>query len=200
MAARLIASSWRTRRGEGARATVMAVVVTAIAVAGCVPDNRAAAPGNDDPAVIGPALPTSQTSPSPQIAATAALGSAALQAQGRRLDPAIVPYRPSEPESLSEAPRAVYQVDLADRDQGYVVIYELPDVGAAGDRGREFGAYLGNGFGQTNYPLDAQFALSQVGGTLLFTWWSPARSSDDDAARRAFEAVAAIGQPIAIVK
>lgn len=181
-------------------APLMVVVLAAIAVTGCVPDNRAAPPGNDDPAVIGPVLPTSQTSPSPQIAASASLVASALQGHGRRVDLAIVPYRPSEPESLSQAARAVYQVDLADRDQGYVVIYELSDPGAALDRGREFAAYLRNGFGQTNYPLDAQFALSQVGGTLIFTWWSPARSSDDDAARGAFDAVAAVGQPIAIVK
>lgn len=168
--------------------------------AGCVPDNRAPAPQNNDPAVVNPALPTQQRSPSAQIAGTAAAVSAALAPHGLSLSQALAAYRPSEPPTLTDADRAIYQVDLGVPDIGYVVIYELADPDAAAQRGREFAEYLRGGLGQTNYPIDAQFALSQVGGTLIFTWWSPSRATDDVTARLAFDTVAGFGQPIPVLK
>ncbi|MBA2253606.1 MAG: hypothetical protein H0W07_00640 [Chloroflexi bacterium] len=179
---------------------VMLATLVAPAAAGCVPDNRAAPPRNDDPAVVNPVLPTPQRSPSAQIAATARLVENALVQKGLRVAQAIGPYRPSEPAGLTTAPRAIYQVDLGVADTGYIVIYELLDPTAAGERGREFAAYLGKGFGQTNFPLDAQFALSQSGATLIFTWWSPSRAPDDGQARTAFDTVATIGQPVPVTK
>ncbi len=188
----------RSQRRAG---LVVVLALSAASTAGaCVPDNRAAPPRNDDPAVVGPPLPTPQRSPSVQIAATARQVEQALSQQGLRLAQAIGAYRPSEPPAVTTVPRAVYQVDLGVGDIGYVVIYELLDTTAAADRGREFAAYLGGGFGQTNYPLDAQFALSQSGATLIFTWWSPSRAPDDERARMAFDTVAGVGQPIPVAK
>jgi hypothetical protein len=179
---------------------VTTMAVAAAIAAGCVPDNRAPVPQNNEPAVIGPALPTQQASPSAQIAATASAIEAALSGRGLRLTQAIGAYRPSEPPALTTADRAVFQVDLGVPDIGYVVIYELADADTATQRGREFADYLRNGLGQTNYPLDAQFALSQVGSTVIFTWWSASRAVDDATARLAFETVASVGQPITVVK
>jgi hypothetical protein len=179
---------------------VAMVAVVGGAAAGCVPDNRAPDPHNDQPAVIDPPLPTQQASPVGQIAGTASAIEAALATHGLKLAVALGAYRPSEPASLTTVPRAVYQVDLGIPDIGYVVIYELPDPDTATQRARDFADHLRNGLGQTNFPFDAQFALSQVGGTVVFTWWSPSRSVDDDTARLAFDTVAGVGQPITVTK
>ncbi len=59
---------------------------------------------------------------------------------------------------------------------------------------------MASGFGQTNFPLDAQFSVSQVGSTIVFTWYSGARASDPVRAREAFFAIASVGQPFPVVK
>jgi hypothetical protein len=124
----------------------------------------------------------------------------ALAAAGFRLDPPVVPYRPGEPADLGGAPQAVFQTSIPDVNQGYVVIFELPDPGTASTRGQEFASYLGGGFGQTNFPVDAQFSLAQVGSTLIFTWWSRALATDKVAAEAAFNAIHSVGQPITVTK
>lgn len=199
MAARVTCNSVRGRLARATAAPALAALV-AISAVGCVPDNRAAPPRNDDPAVVNPVLPTPQRTVAPQIAATAQLVTQALNAKGLRMAPAVAPYRPSEPPGLTNAPRAVYQVDLGVPDLGYVVVYEFADPATSVARGQEMARYLASGFGQTNYPLDAQFALSQVGGTLVFTWTSASRATDDERARAAFDAVAGVGQPIPVLK
>lgn len=156
--------------------------------------------GGDQPGPAGPSLPTPQVSLSTQVDGTVSLVRQALAQAGLQLNPPVTAYRPSEPAGLATSPRAVFQESVADPDQGYVLIYDLSDTATATDRGKELAAYLGSGFGQTNYPLDAQFAISQVGGTLVFTWWSASRSSNDALAEAAFSAVASVGQPIPVVK
>jgi hypothetical protein len=116
------------------------------------------------------------------------------------LVPVTRAYVPSEPESLQTAPRSVFQVDLGDPDAGYVVVYELSDTAAAAARGSELARYIGSGFGQTNYPPDAQFALSQYANALVLAWWSPQHSSNLQLERAAFERISDFGQPIPIVK
>lgn len=143
---------------------------------------------------------TPQSSLSPQMAGTVSLLRAALQANGMRIDAPIVPYQPGEPAGIAGTPRAVLQADVGDASAGYVVVYEFADAARAARSGAEFAAYLGSGFGQTNYPVDAQFSLSQVGATLVFTWWSSERSADRDRARAAFDTVASVGETIAVVK
>ena len=161
-----------------------------------------APPGGDAP--TGPpgatVRPTQQASPSVQIAATAGLLRRALSEVGFRLDLSARPYQPSEPLEVAAAQRAVYRVSLADPNEGFVVIYEFVDVTSAAGAGRAFAAYLESGFGQTNYPFDAQFTLTQVGGTLVFSWWSPESADDAGAAERAFAAIASVGSPIPVVR
>jgi hypothetical protein len=148
----------------------------------------------------GPTLPTPQASLSAQIQGTLAVLTSALAAAGFRLDPPVVPYRPGEPADLGDAPQAIFQTSIPDANQGYVVIFELPDPGTASTRGQEFASYLGGGFGQTNFPVDAQFSLAQVGSTLIFTWWSRALATDKVAAEAAFNAVHSVGQSITVTK
>jgi len=149
-----------------------------------------------------PATPqvTPQASYSASMAATVSIIDTALAGQGIRVAAPVVPYRPAEPASLAAAARVILQADVQDPGAGYVGIYELRDTASAAARGAEFADYLESGFGQTNYPLDAQFALAQVGSTLVFTWWSIGRSTDPALARLAFDTVAGVGQPIPVVK
>ncbi len=176
------------------RATALGLAA-AILLGGCLGSSNT---GNGGGA--GPTLPTPQASLSGLIQGTVAVLTSALAAAGFRLDPPVVPYRPSEPADLVGAPRAVFQTSIPDANQGYVVIYELPDPGTATIRGQEFASFLGSGFGQTNFPVDAQFSLSQVGSTLIFTWWSRALATDKVAAEAAFNAVRGVGQPITVTK
>ena len=186
----------------GPRAGAIGAAVLAAAVAGAC----AAGAGRRDAAAdrdTGPAaspLPTSQSSISPQVAATVVALRRELEAAGYRLDLLAEPYRPSEPPALATVPRTIFHVGLPEPEDGYVVVYEFRDAATAAATGREFATYLGSGFGQTNYPLDAQFSLAQLGGTLVFTWWSRERSSDPERAGAVFEAVSRVGQRIEIRK
>jgi hypothetical protein len=148
----------------------------------------------------GPTLPTPMSSLPAEVEGTLALIQQALAPVGLQLQPPTQPYRPSEPVGLLSAPRAVQRESLAEPDLGYVVVYDLPDQQTAADRAEELAAYLGSGFGQTNYPIDAQFAISQVGDTIVFTWWAPSRAGGDAKAEDGFDAVASVGQQVPVLK
>jgi hypothetical protein len=136
----------------------------------------------------------------PEVAASVALVRDALAGSSYLLTEPVGPYRPSEPGSLTGTPRTVRQVSLGDPDGGFVVVYALRDEAAALSAGRELAAYLGSGFGQTNYPTDAQFSVAQVGSTVVFTWWSRERSGDPDAAKGAFDLIRSVGLTIPVLK
>ena len=176
-----------------ARVMVLALTVACL-VAACAP----ASSGQE-----GGQAPTPRTTPqasfSTQISSGVAVVRRALADVGVRLDPPIVPYRPAEPPGIATVPRAVLQAGIGDPEAGYVTIYEFADANTASARGAEFAAYLESGFGQTNYPLDAQFSLSQLGGTLIFTWWSSELAADRELARTAFDAISSVGVRIPIV-
>ncbi len=124
----------------------------------------------------------------------------ALVAAGFRVAPPVAPYRPSEPVSLTAAPRTVLQVQDLGPDVGYVVIYQLPGSAEAATRAAELAGYLASGFGQTNFPVDAQFSVAQLDSTVIMTWWSRERAAEDARAQGAFDVVRAIGQPYPVVK
>jgi hypothetical protein len=135
-----------------------------------------------------------------EVEGTLALIGQALAPVGLQLQPPTQAYRPSEPPGLVSAPRTIQRESLAEPDLGYVVVYDLPDQQTATARAQELASYLGSGFGQTNYPLDAQFAISQVGDTIIFTWWAPSRAAGDSQAEDGFNAVAGVGQPVPVTK
>lgn len=134
------------------------------------------------------------------LAGTVRLITDALAAAGYQVAPPMVPYRPSEPAGLTQVPRTVLQVGGPDPEQGYVVIYGLVGSADASTHAADLAGYLGSGFGQTNFPLDAQFSVAQVGSTVIMTWWSHERSSDPERAQGAFDVVRAIGQSYPVVK
>lgn len=161
----------------------------------------ATAPGGaGPPRQPGPALATPMRSLTPAVSGTVAGLQASLARAGYRIDILNRAYRPAEPAELSGIPRAVLQVDVNDSDGGYVVVYEFADAAAAASRGQLFARYLESGFGQTNYPLDAQFALQQAGATLVFTWWSRQLAASPDRAQGAFDLVSAFAVPIEVRK
>jgi hypothetical protein len=177
-------------------AVVAALLASLLAACGGASPDAGGGGGNGG----GVVQPTPVPSLSAESAGTVSQLQTTLAAAGYRLDPPIAPYQAAEPASFASVPRAVYQISTPDPNGGFVVIYQFPDTGTAATRGHELASFLGSGFGQTNYPFDAQFAVSQVGGTLVFTWWSADRSSDDAAAQGAFDLVASVGQPIPVQK
>lgn len=178
-------------RGRGVH---FAALTLALLLAGACVGAGQRSPG----AAQGPPLATPLRSLTPGMASTVAVLRAALEERGLRVELSERPFRPSEPERLTRVPRAVLQVDVGDPRAGWVVVYEVGEPSAAGDAGAEFARHLASGFGQTNYPLDARFALSQLAGTLVFSWWSPERSARPELAEQAFEAISAVGQPIPV--
>ena len=174
-----------------------AALAAALTIAhGCAPS---AAP-TTAPAAPTPTIPAPMASLTPRMAATQALLQRHLGAAGFRLEHSAVPFRPGEPGTLRYAPRALFRVMLSDPDSGWVVVYDLGTPDGAARAGAEFVSYLQSGFGQTNYSQDTEFTLNQVDTTLVFSWWSPGRSADPDAARAAFEALRLVGQPFPIVR
>jgi hypothetical protein len=146
------------------------------------------------------ALPTPMRSFDASVSVTISQLQAAMAAVGSRLDVAAAAYRPSEPQSLLQVPRAVMRADLADPDDGYLVIYEAADAAAAGQLAQGLAAYLGSGFGQTNYPADTQFSVALLDDTVVFSSWSAGRSSDPDRAEAVFDAIASVGMEVEVRK
>jgi hypothetical protein len=191
MAARLNRSG---RRWSASAALIVSALLVSCAGEGTPPVPR------PDPGAGGPALPSAQRSFTPQVTTTVGALRSALEAQGFRLVETARPFRPAEPAALTSVGRAVVQVDLGDPEAGQVVIYDLADPAAAATAGQTLARFLASGPGQANYPLDARFSVSQLAGTLLFTWWSPERADDPERTRRAFEIVSGIGQPIPVAR
>lgn len=177
-----------------ARAVAVAAAVVVLLAAACTSPDRPSIQGDEVD------LPAPVESLDAELAATVAQLQSAVSAAGVRLDPPAQRYRPSEPQALLQVPRAVLRASLADPDLGHVVIYRAPDAPAAASLAAEMAAYLGSGFGQTNYPADAQFSVRTVGSTIVFTWWSRSRSSDAERAELVFDALATVGQEVEVRK
>jgi hypothetical protein len=184
---------------SGGRWSAPAVLLVSALLVSCTSGGTPPAP-RPDPAAGGPQLPSAQRSFTPQVATTVTALRSALEGQGFRLLETARPFRPAEPAALTSVGRAVVQVDLGDPEAGQVVIYDLADPAAAATAGQTLASFLGSGPGQANYPLDARFSVSQLAGTLLFTWWSPERADDPERTRRAFEIVSGVGQPIPVAR
>ena len=169
-------------------------LATVVLSAACTNPDRPSVQGETVP------LPTPLRSFDASVSATIGLLQGAVGGIGSRLDFTQRPYRPSEPQSLLQAPRVVMRAQLADPDDGYVLIYDFVDAATARLRGQELADYLGSGFGQTNYPVDAQFSVGTVNDTVVFTWWSRRRSAEPERAAAVFDAMAAVGERIDVLK
>ncbi len=176
------------RRG-GVLAPVL--VVIAVAFAGCVPV----------PAAGTPAPAVSQAAPPAAVSQAAAALEAAYRQAGFGFIEANQPYRPSEPPDLIAVPRTVYQVVLPkDPGSGHVVIYRATDPAQAQSFATSMQQYLQSGFGQTNFPTDAQFAVEVYGPAMLFGWYSPGASADPATAASALRVLQGFGQAYPVVR
>lgn len=146
------------------------------------------------------ALPTPLRSFDASVGTTIGELQAAVTRVGSRLVAPTGPYRPSEPQSLLMVPRVVMRADLADADDGYVIIYDAADPGAAQELALELATYLGSGFGRSNFSGDTQFSVAVAGDTIVFTSWSRSRASDAERSEAIFDAVAAIGEPVEVAR
>jgi hypothetical protein len=169
-------------------------LVAALTLAGCTSPDRASVVPDQV------ALPTPLGSFDASVERSIGALETALLASGERLGATGIAYRPSEPESLLRTPRALRRVELADPDDGFVVIYEAQSSSAALDRATELADYLASGFGQVNFAADTEFSVSTLEDTVIFTTWSRRRSDDPERAQAAFDAIATVGTPVAINK
>lgn len=170
----------------------------------CVLLGACGAPG---PAPTGPSEPqAAPTAALPMASLTPSLAAAMIAVQqgagaaGFRVEHVVQPLRTGEPSSLQLVPRALLQVRLADPDDGRIVVYDLATPDRAAQAARDYVAYLQSGFGQTNFPADAQFAVNQIGSTVMFTWFAPEQSAEPERARAAFDALRLVGQSFPIVR
>lgn len=162
-------------------------------VAACGNPDAPTIQGHDVP------LPTPLVSLGPTLSAIVADVEAALVAAGSRLDDSTGDYRPSEPTALVSAPRVVLRADLADADDGFVLVYDAADAAQAATWAADLAAYLGSGYGLASYAADSRFSVATSGDAVIFTTWSPTRSSDP-AAQAAFEALASVGEAVEVVR
>ena len=181
-------------RLSGPRRPVALALAGVPALAACSSADRPTIQADEVP------LPTPLRTWGASVAATLEQLQAAVAASGTRLDVAVGAYRPSEPASLLQLPRVVLRADLADSDDGYVVVYQAVDRASAGVRAAELAEYLGSGFGQTNYPADTQFSVGLLDDTIIFSTWSSRRSDDPGRAAAVFDAVAGVGEPVEVSK
>jgi uncharacterized lipoprotein YmbA len=181
--------------GSPWRAMAMAAMLpVALALSACASPDRPTVQADVVP------LPTPLQSWGPSTSAIITELGAAVSAVGHRLAVAMAAYRTSEPQALLQAPRVVLRADLADPDDGYVVVYDASDAAEAERWAQELGAYLGSGFGQANFTPDTQFSVAVRDDTVIFTSWSPGRSSDGAAAEVVFDVLVTVGDPVDVVK
>lgn len=187
-------SRWTPRRFGSMRAgrAVLVAALVSVVLAAC---------GGERPIRVDPdPLPTPVASLGTALQGTVGLLTETLAVAGYQLAPPAGQYRPSEPASLTHVPRTVLQVMGPNPDQGYVVVYDLRTTAAAADQATELARYLGSGFGQTNFPVDAQFSVAQLGSTVILTWWSRERATEPDHLQGAFDVIRSVGQSVPVVK
>ncbi len=171
-------------------------VILAVTCAGCgvAPAILPPAPGGS--VAIVPAEPGLSASE----ATTVTLLRRSLATGGYQLSPVNQPVQPAVPTVFATTPLVVYRVELADPDQGYVLIYDFAAPTAAAAAATALARFVGSGIGQTTYPLDAQFLVASLGADVIFTWWSPGRSSDPAVTQAAIGLVAAVGTTVPVTK
>jgi hypothetical protein len=123
-----------------------------------------------------------------------------LAAAGLQLSAVNQPVQPAVPLSFAAVPVVVYRMELADPDQGFVLIYDFPDAAAAAAGAMALAHFVSSGFGQTTYPVDAVFSITSLGADVIFSWWSPSRASDPALTQAAFQRVASVGSAVTVTK
>lgn len=170
-----------------------AAVLMAVAVAACTGSTTGG------PTITYPpesAQPT--TADTPAVDLTVAAVTKALGEQGLQMQDPQRPFRPAEGPALSGTPRVVYQVILPDDpDEGFLVIYDLPDASRAAASGADQAAYLATGPGRVQMPIGTQHVIRQVGSTIVLYSWIPGTSPDERMPRIA-DALQTVGAEIPV--
>jgi hypothetical protein len=156
----------------------------------------------DRPTVQADAVPrpTPLSSYGTSIAATVAELAVAAASVGQQLRPPLAAFQTSEPPSLLQAPRVVLRADLADPEDGYVIVYDAADAAEARRWASDLARYLGSGFGQATFTPDTQFSVAVRDDAVIFTTWSAGRSSDPLRAEAVFGALAGVGEAVEVVR
>ena len=117
----------RPRTASGRPTAAILAVILAAACAGCgaTPATSAPAPGGS--VAIVPAEPGLSASE----ATTVTLLRRSLATGGFQLSPVNQPVQPAVPTVFATTPLVVYRVELADPDQGFVLIYDFAAPSAA---------------------------------------------------------------------
>jgi len=176
--------------------TAIRAVILAAVCAGCGVAPATSVPPPGGSVAIVPAEPGLSASE----ATTVTLLRRSLATGGFQLSPVSQPVQPAVPTLFTTTPMVVYRIELADPDQGFVLIYDFAAPSAAAAGATALARFVGSGFGQTTYPLDAQFSVASLGADVIFTWWSPGRSSDPAATQAAIGLVAAVGTAVPVTK
>ena len=181
--------------GPGLQRVVLAVSL-ALACVAC-----GASPASSPPL---PAGSIAIVPPEPGLSASEATSVTLLRQSlaggGFQLSPVSQPVQPAVPLAFETVPLVVYRVELADPDQGFVLIYDFPAPPAAAAGATSLARFVGSGFGQTTYPSDAVFSVASLGADVIFTWWSPGRASDPAVTGAAMARVAAVGAVVPVTK
>lgn len=169
----------RPRRiAHGGRAPLRAAMLR-VALLGVTLALVACAGGGGDVATMVPASLGPASTVTPDIAPTRAELSRVLGERRLTVAEPDVPYRPAEAPTLTDAPRAVYQVILPeDPGAGYIVIYELPDADAALAAAQEQATYLASGPGRVQTPIGTRHVLRVLGPTVVLYSWHPDAARD----------------------
>lgn len=176
--------------GGGLARTVIVAMTLLVALAAAACSAPATRPPEPDP--------TPRPTTSPALAAAQVQLDDALRARGLALQVTELAIRPGEPPSLANVPRTALRATLPDDPAGgLIVVYELPDPGAAATAASELAEFVSSGPGRVQYPPDVRYVLRQVGPTIVFFPWSPG-SSPDPRTREVAAAVATVGTEVPI--
>lgn len=179
----------------GRRAAIAALALAGLC-AGCASTATPTSPGPAASVAIVPA----EAGLTAAEATSVTLLRRSLAAGGYQLSPVSQPVQPAVPNSFAAVPVVVYRVELADPNQGFVLIYDFPAPAAAAAGATALAAFVGSGFGQTTYPADAVFSVASLGADVIFTWWSPGQASDPAVTQAAMARVAAVGTVAPVTK
>lgn len=194
MAARLNPARGAARTISGRSGLLLAVLLLVAACGSGAPSPPTVRPSG------GLAIVPAEAGLSPAEASAVVALRGALAPLGLQLSAVAQAVQPAEPVGFAAVPRVVYRIELADPDQGYVLLYDFPTAAAAAEGAVQLGTFLASGPGQASYPVDARFSVAQFGSAVVFTWWSAQRASDTARAEAAFGAVAGVGQPVPVVR
>lgn len=170
-----------TPRRTAAVVSALAAIALAAAVAGCAGNaDRPVRSGDQGPAAT---FPLSSIGPnrtvSPAIEPTRAELVRVLGTRNLVLTDTQAPFRPPESPVMAVVPRAVFQVVLpADPGQGFIVVYEFADPGAATEGASAQAAYLATGPARVQSSLGSRHVIRLLGSTVVTYSWDPEGARD----------------------